>query len=199
MKLVFGLGNPGKKYERTRHNAGFLAIDHYLKDKEPIACQSKFAAEICELHFGSNKVLFIKPQSFMNKSGEVVQEVVQFYKVDPAQDILIIHDDKDLPLGTIRSTNDSSAAGHNGVQNVIDHLSIQNFHRIRIGVESREPGSPIATDDFVLQNFSDEEWALIEKDILSQSSLLIGQFVSDWATSLKFLHSATSAKSISES
>ncbi len=177
MKLIFGLGNPGKKYERTRHNAGFLAIDDYLKDKDPIACQSKFAAEICELHFGDNKVLFIKPQSFMNKSGEVVQGITQFYKVDPAQDILIIHDDKDLPLGTTKATDNSSAAGHNGVQNIIDVLGSQNFHRIRIGVETREPGSPIATEDFVLQNFSDEEWSMFEKTLLLQISQLVDQYI----------------------
>lgn len=181
MKLVFGLGNPGKKYERTRHNAGFLAIDHYLKDKDPIACQSKFTAEICELHYkngGANKILFIKPQAFMNKSGEVIQEIVQFYKVNPAKDILIIHDDKDLPLGTIKTTDNSSAAGHNGVQDIIDQLVTQNFHRIRIGLETREPGSPIATDDFVLQNFSDTEWSKFSLKILPKISAGLDRFIS---------------------
>jgi peptidyl-tRNA hydrolase, PTH1 family len=177
MKLIIGLGNPGKKYERTRHNAGFLAIDHYLSDKEPIACQSKFAAEICELHFGSNKVLFIKPQSFMNKSGEVILEIVQFYKVDPSKDILVVHDEKDLPLGTVRETDNSSSAGHNGVQNIIDHLGTQNFHRIRIGVESRQPGSPIATEDFVLQNFSEEEFEQLNEETIPQAKKLIDDFI----------------------
>jgi len=177
MKLVIGLGNPGKQYEHTRHNAGFLAIDHYLKGKEPIACQSKFHAEICELHFEGNKILFIKPQSFMNKSGQVVQEIVQFYKVDPSRDILIIHDDKDLPLGTIRTTDNSSSAGHNGVQNIIDHLGSQNFHRIRIGAESRPSNSPISTYDYVLQDFSDEELSLLEKNVLPQVESLIDKFI----------------------
>ncbi len=177
MKLIIGLGNPGRQYERTRHNAGFLAVDYYLKDKNPIACQSKFAAEICELHFGETKVFFIKPQSFMNKSGEVVRDIAQFYKVDLAQDVLIVHDDKDLPLGTIREAGNSSAAGHNGVQNIIDVLGTQEFHRIRIGVESREPGSPIATDDFVLQNFTDEELEILNKEVLSKVDKLIDAFI----------------------
>lgn len=177
MRLVIGLGNPGKKYERTRHNAGFLAVDYYLKDKRPIACASKFAAEICELHFGENKGLFIKPQMFMNKSGEVLQEIVNFYKVDPIQDILVIHDEKDLPLGTIRTTDNSSSAGHNGVQNIIDHLGMQNFHRLRIGVETRPAGSPMDTEDFVLQNFTDEEWKIVHEDVLTKINPLIDKFL----------------------
>lgn len=177
MKLIVGLGNPGSKYARTRHNAGFLAVDFYLKDKDPIACQSKFKAEMCELHFGSEKVYFIKPQAFMNLSGEVLRDIIQFYKVDLRKDVLVIHDEKDLPLGTLRSTDNSSSAGHNGVQNIIDQLSTQNFHRLRIGVETRESGSPIATDDFVLQNFTDEELAKLEKDILPQAVQNIHDFI----------------------
>jgi PTH1 family peptidyl-tRNA hydrolase len=93
----------------------------------------------------------------MNESGKAVAEIVQFYKLDPSKDILVIHDEKDLPLGTIRPTDNSSSAGHNGVQSIIDHLGNQKFHRIRIGVESREPDSPIPTDVFVLENFTPEE------------------------------------------
>lgn len=180
MKLIFGLGNPGAKYQLTRHNAGFLALDHYLSDKQPIACQSKFQAEICELHFGNNKVLFVKPQSFMNKSGEVVQEIAQFYKVEPNTDILIIHDDKDLPLGTIRKTDNSSAAGHNGVQNIIDQLGSQNFHRVRIGVETREPASPIVTYDFVLQPFTESELNQLQTTIFSEVDKDITAFIESW-------------------
>jgi PTH1 family peptidyl-tRNA hydrolase len=177
MKIIIGLGNPGEKYTTTRHNAGFLALDHFLKDKEVINCASKFEAQICEYHEGGNKMYFIKPQTFMNNSGKAVREFLQFYKVDPKTELLVVHDDKDLAFGTIKTTNDSSGAGHNGVQNIIDELGTQEFNRIRIGVESRESGSPIPTDVFVLQNFSDEELEKFNVEILPEIKLKIDEFL----------------------
>jgi peptidyl-tRNA hydrolase, PTH1 family len=177
MKLIIGLGNPGNKYERTRHNAGFLAIDHYLKDKQPISCQSKFQAQICELHFGETKVLFIKPQTFMNNSGQAAQEICQFYKVDPNQDVLIIHDEIDLPFGSIRAATDSSPAGHNGVKDVFEKLGTQSIRRIRLGVESRESRHDLPTDVFVLQNFTDDEWEKFVEEVLPQTNDLIDKFI----------------------
>jgi peptidyl-tRNA hydrolase, PTH1 family len=180
MKFVIGLGNPGEKYQTTRHNAGFLAIDFYLRDKQPIACASKFAATICELHYpGGTKVYFVKPQSFMNKSGEVVRDLLSFYKADPRTDMLVLHDEKDLPLGVLRPTDNSSSAGHNGVQNIIDLLGSQNFPRLRIGVETRPPGSPIPTDVFVLQNFTPEELARMNEEILPEVSRHIESFIQE--------------------
>src|SRR6188472_344420 len=108
MKLIVGLGNPGEQYEHTRHNAGFLAVDYFLKRKETITCQSKFAAQICEYHEGKEKIFIAKPQTFMNNSGEAVRDIVEYYKLDPKQDLLVIHDEVDLPLGSLRSTNESS-------------------------------------------------------------------------------------------
>jgi peptidyl-tRNA hydrolase, PTH1 family len=177
MKLIVGLGNPGDKYKTTRHNAGFLALGYYLQDKQTMSCESKFKAEICELHSGDQKLLFIKPQTFMNNSGEAVKAIMDFYKVDPIKDILIVHDEKDLPFGTIRSTDSSSAAGHNGVQSVIDHLGTQDLHRIRIGIESREPDSPIPTEAFVLQNFTDDELQKLETEVLPKVTEAIKNFI----------------------
>src|SRR4051812_33865970 len=131
MKLIVGLGNPGKQYERTRHNAGFLAVDFFMQTKEVIACQSKFKAEICEYHEGKEKIFLVKPQTFMNNSGDAVSEIVNFYKANPKTDLLVIHDEVDLPLGNLKSTNDSSAAGHNGVQDIFDVFSTKNIHRVR--------------------------------------------------------------------
>lgn len=177
MKIIVGLGNPGTKYEQTRHNAGFLALDWFTKDRDMIACQSKFKAQICEYHEGGVKIFFVKPQSYMNLSGQVVREIAGFYKIDPSTDLLVIHDEKDLPFGTLREAHGSSAAGHNGVQDIIDELGTKDFARIRIGVESREPDSPLPTDEFVLQKFSAEEWQTLQEKILPEVSNLTEKFL----------------------
>lgn len=177
MKIIIGLGNPGEKYTQTRHNAGFLALDFYMKDLQVINCASKFDAQICELQTDGNKVFFVKPQTFMNKSGSVVRELMQFYKLDATQDILVVHDETDLPLGKIKNTDESRAAGHNGVQNIIDELGTNNFHRIRIGVETRESRNDLPTDVFVLQNFTDSELETLQKDVLPKVSEQISEFL----------------------
>lgn len=177
MKLIIGLGNPGEKYKQTRHNAGFLALDFFMKNLQVINCASKFDAQICEFQTDGNKLFFIKPQNFMNNSGKVISEIVQFYKVSPTEDILIIHDDKDLRLGDVKSTLSSRSAGHNGIEDIFTELGTQDIKRIRIGVESREPGSPIPTDVFVLQNFSDEELAKLQQEILPKVSTMIAEFI----------------------
>lgn len=177
MKLIVGLGNPGKQYESTRHNAGFLAVDFFLKDHPAITCQGKFNAQICEYHENGVKVFFIKPQSFMNLSGEVVQEIASFYKVDVTKDLLVIHDEKDLPFETFKEAKDSGSAGHNGVQNIIDQLGTKDFARLRIGVESREEGSPLPTDVFVLQPFTEDELKTLSDKIFPETNKLIQEFI----------------------
>ncbi len=165
MKIIVGLGNPGDKYKYTRHNVGFIMLDWYLADKETISCQSKFAAQICEMHFTANKVFFVKPQTFMNNSGEAVREILHFYKAFPNRDLLVIHDEVDLPFGTVRNSFDSNAAGHNGVSNIIDELGTKEFPRIRIGVEARESRNDMPTDAFVLRDFSDEELKKLKEEV----------------------------------
>lgn len=177
MKIIVGLGNPGTKYETTRHNAGFMAVDFFLESRGSINCQSKFDAQICEYHEDGNKILFVKPQSFMNLSGEVVSEIINFYKVDPVQDLLVIHDEVDLPFGSTRESRDSGAAGHNGVQNIIDILGTKNFARLRVGVENREPGSPIPTDVFVLGKFTSYEIDKLKQEVLPECKNIIEKFI----------------------
>ncbi len=177
MKLIIGLGNPGTKYSATRHNAGFLAIDYFLKNIQAINCQSSFSAQICELHFGAQKVFFVKPQTFMNLSGEAVKAIGDFYKINYSTDLLVIHDDVDLPFGEIKNTTSSSAAGHNGVQNIIDLLGTKDFHRIRLGVENRLDKKIPPTEAFVLQNFSDEEINKLEAEVLPEVKLAIEKFI----------------------
>ncbi len=177
MKLIIGLGNPGTKYSATRHNAGFLAIDYFLKNIQAINCQSSFQAQICELHFGAQKVFFVKPQTFMNLSGEAVRAIGDFYKINYSTDLLVIHDDVDLPFGEIKNTTSSSAAGHNGVQNIIDLLGTKDFHRIRLGVENRLDKKIPPTEAFVLQNFNAEEITKLEAEVLPEVKLAIEKFI----------------------
>jgi PTH1 family peptidyl-tRNA hydrolase len=123
------------------------------------------------------KVFLVKPQSFMNLSGEVVREILAFYKLDHANDLLVIHDEVDLPFGTVREGFASGSAGHNGVQNIIDELGTKDFARLRIGVEAREQGSPLPTEVFVLQKFTAEELEKLEKEVLPEVSKQIEEFI----------------------
>lgn len=179
MKLVVGLGNPGKQYERTRHNAGFLAVDYILGFDGYLQARPshEFKSEAFTWQDGAQKIIFLKPQTYMNDSGQALKIVCNFYKMDLASDLLVIHDDTDLPLGTIRSTPSSSAAGHNGVQSIIDNLGTQDFHRIRIGVETRASRQDMPTDAFVLQNFSEVEWKDLNENIFPQVQQEIEKFL----------------------
>ncbi|MDQ3018425.1 MAG: aminoacyl-tRNA hydrolase [bacterium] len=179
MKLIIGLGNPGKQYEHTRHNVGFLAIDFFLHEKAAIACQSKFKAQICEYHEDGEKVFFVKPQTFMNLSGHAVKAIADFYKLDETKDILVLHDEIDLPFSKIKVTGESSGAGHNGVQNIIDEFGHKKFQRIRIGVESRESRNDIPTDVFVLQPFTHPEKERLTSEVFPKTSQLIDTFIKD--------------------
>ncbi|KKP97719.1 MAG: Peptidyl-tRNA hydrolase [Candidatus Moranbacteria bacterium GW2011_GWE1_36_7] len=187
MKLLVGLGNPTKEYENTRHNAGFIVLDEIRKEFSfpEFKSSKKFEAEISEgIIKGRNgikgingenagkmidgkeeeKIILVKPQTFMNLSGKSIGAIMAFYKI-PASDLIVLHDDLDIELGTFKISTDSSAAGHNGVTSIFETLGTQKIKRIRIGIEGAEkklerliPGS-----DFVLQNFSNEELETVQK------------------------------------
>ena len=130
--LIVGLGNPGLKYEHTRHNMGFLTVD-LLAEKQGVKLNKvKFKSAFNIMHFAGCKCLVMKPQTYMNLSGEAVREAAQFYKV-PADHVLVIYDDVSLPVGKIRVRPTGSAGGHNGIKNIISHLGTQDFPRIKIG------------------------------------------------------------------
>lgn len=170
MQLIIGLGNPEDQYLKTRHNAGFLALDYILKDMQTISCASKFNAKICEVH-NPDKTLFVYPQTYMNNSGHAVKKIMDFYKLTP-KDILVLHDEVDLPLGTIKFTESSGPAGHNGISSIIETLGTQDFRRIRIGIESRESKQDPSTEHFVLRNFNEEEIKQIPFDAIKARVLL---------------------------
>jgi PTH1 family peptidyl-tRNA hydrolase len=185
MKLIIGLGNPGKKYAKTRHNIGFMMADK-LKEEwnfPDFEFSKKFGAEISEgkisvssraersrvegsrNNTASNiKILLIKPRTFMNRSGEAVKKIMNFYKMKPA-DLIIIHDDLDIDLGKYKISTDSSAAGHRGVESIITALGTKNFKRLRIGIEGTalRQKRKIPGDEFVLKNFTPSENRIIQK------------------------------------
>ena len=153
--IVVGLGNPGKKYESTRHNMGFLAVDG-LADKEGFRfTKLRFKAWTATWNHGGKKVLVMKPQTYMNLSGEAVREAAQFYKV-PADHVLVIYDDVSLPVGKLRVRPNGSAGGHNGIKNIIAHLGTQEFPRVKIGVGAK-PHPDFELADWVLSAFTAQE------------------------------------------
>lgn len=166
MKLIVGLGNPGKDYENTRHNIGFMVIDNYLKD-------INWKQEETALTYKQNDVLFIKPTTFMNLSGGAVRHYVDYYKID-IKDILIIHDDMDIPLGTLRLKYNSSSGGHNGIKDIINKLNQNNLLRLKIGI-SKPTGDVI---DYVLHKFSKTELESLNQ-ILELSVNIIDDFIKD--------------------
>ena len=135
--LIVGLGNPGKQYEHTRHNMGFLTVDLLAEEKAVKLNKVKFKSAYNLMQFAGARCLVMKPQTYMNLSGEAVREAAQFYKIPPER-VLVIYDDVSLPVGKLRVRPSGSAGGHNGIKNIIAHLGTQNFPRIKIGTGAPE-------------------------------------------------------------
>ena len=146
MKVVIGLGNPGKQYEKTRHNVGFLILDEVAKRLNIQVNTRKFKALIGEGFVNMEKVIFVKPQTYMNLSGEAVLEILNYYNLDES-DLFVITDDLDLELGKLRLRDKCLASGQKGVQNIIDRLGTQNFLRLKVGIGNNKM---IETKDYVL-------------------------------------------------
>jgi PTH1 family peptidyl-tRNA hydrolase len=193
-KLIVGLGNPGEKYKMTRHNLGFRVVDKISENFNfpAIKCESKFKAEISECRINNEKNLFAKPQTFMNESGQAVNQISRFYKIEP-ENIWIIYDDMDLPLGKLKISFNKNSGGHKGVQSIIDRLGRKDFFRFRIGTGTSQKSKvksqkfPPSADpskaeklqlktqnskqtkckleDFVLGKFSGEEEKIIQEAI----------------------------------
>jgi PTH1 family peptidyl-tRNA hydrolase len=156
MKLIVGLGNPESKYNLTRHNVGFLLLDHIaLQLGSNWQEKSKFKATIAEAQIGAEKALLVKPTTFYNLTGESVRALVDFYKLDIARDLLIVHDELALPFGTLRTRLSGSDAGNNGIKSVIAHCG-DSFARIRVGI-ANELTERMDKADFVLARFSADE------------------------------------------
>lgn len=161
MKLIIGLGNPGKEYDNTRHNIGFMALDKYLGD---VNYKSKFDGLYYEIN-ESEKIIFLKPQTYMNNSGFCVERFVNFYKID-LKDILVIQDDLDIEIGKMKFKTNSSSGGHNGIKSIINCLGSNSFLRMKIGIKNNNNKDVI---DFVLGRFSKEELNKINFDNITNS------------------------------
>lgn len=163
MFVIVGLGNPEKKYEGTRHNIGFAVIDA-LADKYNISIKDKKHKALCGTGVIEGvKVMLVKPLTYMNLSGDSVADVMNFYKLDPEKDMLVVYDDISLAPGNIRVRKKGSAGGHNGIKSIIARCGTQNFMRVRVGVGEKPEGWDLA--DHVLGHFSDEDSRLVREAV----------------------------------
>jgi len=179
MKLVVGLGNPGEKYERTRHNLGFMTVEHFLKDFELAKSTSwensvKFKSDIAQIewqpkHGVLEKVILVKPKTYMNNSGLAIQLITSYYKL-PTTDVWITHDDIDLPLGSLKIRFGGASAGHHGVESVMEHLNTDKFWRFRMGIgeAGKIKNQKLRNvEDFVLSDFTGSERGKL-KDLIKK-------------------------------
>ena len=161
MYLIAGLGNPGREYENTRHNAGFASIDR-LAEKNHISIDMKKFQALCGTgYIGGQKVLLLKPQTYMNLSGESLRAACDFFKIDPEQELIVIYDDISLAPGQLRIRAKGRAGGHNGIKSIISHLGTQVFLRVKVGVGEKPQGWDLA--DYVLGHFSKEEQQVMQE------------------------------------
>ena len=175
MYIIAGLGNPTREYERTRHNVGFDVIDVLADMFHTTVEEKKFQGLYGRAMIEGEKVIFLKPQTFMNLSGECIWAAADFYKIEP-ENIIIIYDDISLDVGQLRIRKKGSAGGHNGIKNIIAHLGTQEFPRIKVGVGAKPPKMDLA--DYVLSRFSREDRAVMEdafKDAAEAVQVMIAQ------------------------
>ena len=179
MKLVVGLGNPGKKYKTTKHNIGFMCLDFFAKEnKIKFKKEKKFYGESLKI----GDLVLLKPHTFMNESGQSIRQTMNFYDI-PVENILVIHDDVDLSLGKTRLREKGGSGGHNGIKSIISNIKTEDFKRLKIGIDK----NPLYdTKDYVLSSLSKEEKKLIEP-ILHKVSTII----SDFRDEVEFIHIMT--------
>ncbi|MBR3835873.1 MAG: aminoacyl-tRNA hydrolase [Clostridia bacterium] len=168
--MVVGLGNPGREYEFTRHNAGFLTIDHIAVEENVDVKKLKYKALIGDTIISGHRCLLVKPQTFMNNSGEAVREISQFYKIPPEK-IIVIFDDISLPCGKLRIRRKGTDGGHNGIKSIIYHLNSDNFPRIKVGIGAK-PHPDYNLADWVLSTFKKDEMEELKKAITKATEVL---------------------------
>ena len=171
MKLVVGLGNPGKQYEKTKHNIGFMVVDAIADSVPHTPWREEQRAEVCSITVAGEKVLLVKPQTFMNASGESVGPLMRYYKIDPS-DVYCIYDDMDLPVGKLRIRPNGSSGRHNGIKSLISHLGTENFPRSRVGIGRPLPQWSVI--DHVLAPFSEESQEKVQKGIKDTLKAVLG-------------------------
>lgn len=176
MKLIFAQGNSEAKYDNTRHNIGFRVLDEFASSLNlQWSNKTKFDAHIAETTIGSEKVILAKPTTYYNETGQSARKIVDFYTLDSATDVLVIHDELALPIGTVRTRKQGSDAGNNGVKSLNNHLG-QDYHRIRIGI-SNDLRDRTDDAEFVLSKFTVDEKTQLNETIIPQTTELINQFL----------------------
>ncbi len=179
MKLIVGLGNPGKEYDNTRHNMGFMFLNYYLDKKGyNINWSNKFNGLMFETIINKEKVVFLKPQSYMNLSGSVVKKYVDFFKLN-LDDLLIISDDLDLSLGNYKLKSTGSSGGHNGLKDIANNLGSENYKRLKIGISKN---NNYDTKDYVLSKFSKEEKKILFECFDNLVNVIDDYFVYEYST-----------------
>lgn len=178
MKLIIGLGNPGKKYEKTKHNLGFIILDNYLLNKNIILDKKKFNGKYTKTKLFEEDVIFAKPLTFMNNSGSFVASLISYFNIR-LEDVLIIVDDKDQKLGVMKFKNNSSSGGHNGIKNIIELLGTKEFKRLKIGIG--EPKVNEKTTSFVLKEFVKKEL-----EVINLKLPLILELIDDFIKGVEF-------------
>lgn len=183
MVIIIGLGNPGEQYKNTRHNVGFMAINLFAKENNfpEFKLQKKSSAEISEDSLNGEKIILAKPQTFMNESGKAVRSLTTHYPLQTTN-LIVVHDDIDIPVGKIKIAKDRGSAGHKGVESIITAIGNENLIRIRIGIKSEHSHattrSSVKAGDVVLENFSAEEQKIINETI-SKATEAIRAIISD--------------------
>lgn len=180
MKIIVGLGNKGAEYEKTRHNVGFMFVDALAKCPEMTPTEGvsfhfekKFEADVAEFSSNGEKFILVKPTTYMNASGRSVSSILSFYKANP-EDLIVVADDIDLPLGTIRVRSEGSSAGHKGLQNIFDSVKTESIVRFRLGIDDKDES--VAKPDvinFVLERFSQRQLPLVNKAIEQAINYLV--------------------------
>ncbi|MDF1581963.1 MAG: aminoacyl-tRNA hydrolase [Methyloprofundus sp.] len=187
IKLIVGLGNPGQKYSKTRHNAGFLLLDELVYSEGVIfSAQSRFFGELAELSKGGDKVYLLKPATFMNRSGQAVLAVMKYYKILP-EEVLVVHDELDFDPGVLKLKLGGGHGGHNGLRDIIAAIGSRNFLRLRVGI-GRPQGSQ-AVADYVLSDFSRFDFELVISKFSGFLSLVPLLLVGDSESAMHKLHS----------
>lgn len=169
MFLILGLGNPGKKYEKTKHNVGFWVIDNLAEELGIDLTQKKFRSLFGTGTYKGNKVILIKPETYMNLSGEALSEVLNFY-TDQIEDIIVVHDDLDLSKGVLKFKSGGGLAGHNGLKSIAQHLNSNDFDRVRIGIGRPEEKKVV---DYVLEPFKEGEAEVLEASRLAVDGIKV--------------------------
>ena len=188
IKLLVGLGNPGEKYQKTRHNAGFLFLDELAKEKSlTFSRQVRFFGDLTEINIGLEKVFLLKPGTFMNRSGQSVSSLIKYYKIKP-EEILVVHDELDFDIGVLKLKSGGGHGGHNGLRDIISSLGVKDFKRLRVGIGRPKPGVQVV--DYVLSDFFKTDLQHIKELYSDFFNYLPLMQAGDFEAAMQKLHSA---------